>query len=127
MRCKDNASAAGAGQTDNFTVNFSADEYVCAEAGRICPPRAQWSSEPVNNSGTIEMTAAWAFGPDGDRDVEYLFGDEGVTWTVGYQDSAYTEVGTPTPLTLPRTFTLDIRTKTGLINAVAAEPYLLSS
>jgi len=121
VRAKDDASAAGAGQTDNYTA-FSDVEEVVAEEDTICSPTGLWEIEPIADSaGDVDMILYPAFGPEGDREVEYRFTASG--WDTGWQDS---NSATHSSAALPKTYIGYARTKTGEITQHTSEAITVS-
>jgi len=117
VRVRDNASAAGAGQTDN-ECTASDPALVSADTACIVPPVATWASEPSVDpiTGDVELTARPAIGAADDRDCEYYFSRAG--WNSGWQDSNVAVDESPS---LPQTYTCVARTKVNQIEQYLSE------
>jgi len=125
VTAKDNASAAGQGQTDNETQPSSYVPVVAKE-GTICPPIALWEVIPHVSGDDVIMEVHDAFGPEGDRECEYLAEEEGgLGWGQGWQNSTkFTHVGGATGL--PRTYVVRAETKIGKIMSLWSVPITVS-
>ncbi len=86
VRAKDNASAAGAGQTDNYT-GYSVTSQIVAEEGTICSPKGVWDQVPIEDVNDVEMSIKLAFGPAGDRTCEYRFETTDASWARDWSSS----------------------------------------
>ena len=82
-RAIDDASAAGAGQTDNVTDDSTA-EATHANEGRIVPPYALWKTVPTIDGSDVDMEIRDCSGPEDDRPCEYYFESTDSTWTRGW-------------------------------------------
>ena len=128
VTAKDNASAAGAGQTDNAT-EASGEEFVVADEDQIVSPKALWETTPTISGANVIAELKQGFGPVNDRAVSYEFETfpDNDDFASGWQSNDPEMFDTGGTSRLPNYYRGRMKTTSGEILSQWTEPFLLAA